>query len=79
MSKQNELKCPHIWVNRTDGDEEECTPAICVLCGKYGCICKLKLYDYSNAIKVRIKNFFYDNKMLGANHDLERSIKNETK
>lgn len=32
-------KCDHDWVNRTDGYEEQCGPAICTKCGRYGCWC----------------------------------------
>ncbi len=78
MTKQQEINCPHIWVHRTDGYEEQCTPAICIICGTYGCICKLKVCDYSEGIKDNLKQFFYSNAISGNDHDLERSIKDET-
>jgi len=34
--------CKHFWVDRTDGYEEGCAAAICLLCGEYSCYCRLK-------------------------------------
>lgn len=41
-------ECDHVWVARLDGCEEQCGPAICQVCGKYGCYCDAHWSQMSN-------------------------------
>lgn len=31
--------CNHKWRYRKDGHEEGCGPAVCIICGAFGCFC----------------------------------------
>lgn len=69
-------KCRHFWVHRKDGYEEQCGPAICLICGKYGC-----MHDFEAEVK-KLPNHLHDRrrslfKSLGINgndHKLERKL-----
>lgn len=63
--------CNHFWVERKDGYEEQCTPAICLVCGEYGCFCKL------NNPSERRKELFEQLGINGNNHELQKRLKNE--
>jgi hypothetical protein len=68
--------CEHFWVNRTDGYEEECGPAICLLCGQYGCYCDfLKTIEYyPQKIKERRKKIYKELGIDGNKHEIENSL-----
>ncbi len=59
----------HVWVDRTDGYNGQCGPAICYACGKYGCYCDAKWAEMSASQK----KAFESNGIAGNNHALEKS------
>ena len=63
-------ECEHDWVRRLDGYEEQCGPAICRKCGKYGCYCDAKwaLMDEKS------KDYFETNAINGNSHELEKKL-----
>jgi len=63
--------CSHKWVERLDGYEEQCGPAICCLCGEYGCWCEAKWRDMSDEEKL----LFRKNGINGNMHELEIALK----
>ncbi len=53
--------CNHIWRYRKDSWEDECVPAICIVCGAFGCLCDYAdLNNYSNKEFEKIKKIFFD-------------------
>lgn len=67
--------CEHFWVERRDGYEEGCCPAICLTCGKYGCYCNFTddLLDLiSDDEATERKKRFYDLGINGNKHEIER-------
>ncbi|MBN2377041.1 MAG: hypothetical protein JXD22_11610 [Sedimentisphaerales bacterium] len=68
--------CKHFWVERTDGYEEQCGAAICLICGEYDCECKVRkeLYWKSEAYKVRRMELFKTLGIAGNKHDIEKRI-----
>jgi hypothetical protein len=71
LKKNREPECEHKWVHRTDGYVEQCYPAICIKCGKYGCACDAKYADMSKEEKEEFDN----NGIPGNKHELEEKIK----
>ncbi len=71
------MKCPHFWVERTDGYVEQCTPAICLMCGEYGCRCSIdeELRTMSTQIKARRLELFTRLGFAGKEHSLEKELK----
>lgn len=63
--------CKHFWVERTDGWAEQCTAAICLICGEYGCRCKIKVPD--SLLDRRIE-LFDKLGVAGNNHEIEKSL-----
>ncbi len=63
--------CKHEWVERLDGYEEMCVPAICRLCGKYGCGCKAEWGEMSDKQKTN----FHRHGINGDDHELEKWLK----
>ena len=61
--------CKHNWVHRKDGYVEYCIPAICIKCGKYGCICDAQLKDNMQ------EKEFYAKEIDGNVHEIEKNIK----
>jgi len=39
MAQYGRKDCDHVWRERIDGFEEYCTPAVCIKCGAFGCLC----------------------------------------
>ena len=67
-------KCNHFWVERKDGYEEQCGASICLVCGKYGCYCKLKISETPRNLRERRKQLFYELGINGDKHKLEKEI-----
>ena len=67
----NSKDCDHEWVNRNDGYEETCGPAICIRCGLYGCWCTAKWSEMSD----EEKKAFEENGINGNNHEIEKRLK----
>lgn len=42
MSSYGRENCDHVWRYRKNSWYEGCTPAICIECGAFGCICDIK-------------------------------------
>jgi hypothetical protein len=76
VSYENNLKLKvhkHDWVLRTDDYQEQCTPAICAKCGKYGCLCDVRR-DLGHQMDVIESGHFHMNGMAGNDHELEKSL-----
>ena len=76
--------CEHNWVYRKDGWEEQCVPAICTICGEYGCFCDFMRtsmkYDKANIEeKKEIYDYFIKEGINGDNHYIENRMKEEGK
>ena len=73
MNKTQELEsgCQHKWVQRLDGYEEQCIPAICVKCGKYSCGCKT---DYGKMTEEQ-RGEFSTSGINGNSHEIEKRRK----
>ncbi len=73
--------CQHDWVHRKDGYEEQCSPAICRKCGKYGCFCDFKrdnglfAIPFDKELFIEKKKYFFENGINGNNHEIERQKK----
>jgi len=69
------MECSHFWVARTDGYEEQCSPAICLVCGKYGCWCNFmsSIRDLPEWMQERRKQLFNDLGIEGNNHEIENT------
>jgi len=71
--------CEHFWIERKDGFEEMCTPAICLLCGEYGCICNLtdstKFLRLAVKMRERRKGLFYSLAIDGNKHEIEKELR----
>ena len=69
-------ECGHLWVKRLDGYEEQCIPAICLWCGKYGCFCDFNrsIKELPDAAKARAKDLFKTMGIDGDEHKLEDSL-----
>ncbi len=73
-NQAHELKVhKHDWVLRTDGYEEQCTPAICKKCGKYGCLCDVRR-DLGHSLDVLESEHFHMSGIPGNDHELEKSL-----
>lgn len=70
-------ECNHFWVKRKDGYEEACGPAICLLCGKYGCYCKFQkeIEILPVGLRDRRKELFEQLGIDGNEHEIEKSLK----
>lgn len=66
-------QCNHKWVLRIDGYEEQCEPAICCLCGLYGCWCDAKWREMTD----EQQKAFKENGINGNNHELKKRLKIE--
>lgn len=67
-------RCNHFWVERIDGYEEQCTAAICLICGEYGCHCNIKTRLMSSKMKKRRMELFKKLGFAGNNHKLEHEL-----
>ena len=67
------MECNHFWVKRLDGYEEQCTAAICLICGKYSCRCNLAAVP--EKLKERRLKLFNELGINGNAHELEKSLK----
>lgn len=67
-------QCNHFWVERKDGYEEQCTAAICLICGEYGCMCKVdsQIRDMPDKWRKRRLKLFHDLAINGNEHELEK-------
>ncbi len=72
-------KCNHFWVARVDGYEEQCGPAICLICGEYACECEFRkqLNLLPESLKDRRRAIFKDFGFGGDNHKLEQALKGD--
>lgn len=60
----------HDWVFRVRGYVEDCGPAICTICGQYGCWCDA---GYSHMSPER-KSDFFRRGIRGNNHEIEKRL-----
>ena len=73
--------CKHNWVYRKDGYVEQCVPAICTKCGKYGCFCDFKFsnseiyYKEGDEGKKNLYLKFMENGINGDSHYIENKMK----
>ena len=69
-------KCNHFWVDRKDGYEEQCSAAICIICGEYGCYCVLKREkeNMSDSLWERRLTLFDELGIDGNGHEIEKSL-----
>ena len=69
--------CNHFWVARKDGYEEQCAPAICLICGEYGCYCRLRdtLKGMPPVLELRRKILFKELGINGEDHKIEKELK----
>ena len=70
------MECEHFWVERKDGYEEQCGPAICLICGEYGCECKFRrqIENLSEIEKKRRWKLFEELGIDGNKHHIEESL-----
>ncbi len=64
------MGCKHDWVHRTDGYEEQCTPAICRICGAYGCLCSI-----GHPLTQQAYDDFIRRGIPGNSHEIERRLR----
>jgi len=70
-SKKERESCDHKWVERLDGYEEQCGPAICNKCGLYGCCCDAKWGEMSD----EERSIFERSGINGNDHEIEKRLK----